>query len=48
MLSEIHSIIALDLFDQLEIRRLALNAEEQLKIRRRVLFDSVVECQEFS
>lgn len=49
VLGEAQSIIALDLFDQLENQktRTNKNAEEQLKIRRRVLFDSVVECLEF-
>ncbi|KAH0652298.1 hypothetical protein KY290_030735 [Solanum tuberosum] len=41
MLSETHSIIVLDLFDQLENQKARTNnAEEQLKIRRRVFFDS--------
>ncbi|KAJ8529593.1 hypothetical protein K7X08_036428 [Anisodus acutangulus] len=49
ILGEAQSIIALDLFDQLENQktRTNKNVEEQLKIRRRVLFDSVVECLEF-
>lgn len=49
VLGEAQSIIALDLFDQLESQKIQTNknAEEQLKIRRRVLFDSVVECLEF-
>ncbi|OIT37464.1 PREDICTED: uncharacterized protein LOC109240723 [Nicotiana attenuata] len=49
LLGEAQSIIALDLFDQLENHntRTNKNVEEQLKIRRRVLFDSVVECLEF-
>ncbi|MCD7446485.1 hypothetical protein HAX54_007799 [Datura stramonium] len=49
VLGEAQSIIALDLFDQLENQKTRTNkdAEEQLKIRRRVLFYSVVECLEF-
>lgn len=49
LLGEAQSIIALDLFDQLENQktRTNKNVEEQLKIKRRVLFDSVVECLEF-
>ncbi|CAN4108881.1 unnamed protein product [Withania somnifera] len=49
MLGEAQNIISLDLFDQLENQktRTNKNVEEQLKIRRRVLFDSVVECLEF-
>ncbi|XP_060167267.1 uncharacterized protein LOC132598422 [Lycium barbarum] len=49
MLGEAQSIIALDLFDHLENQktRTNKNVDEQLKIRRRVLFDSVVECLEF-
>ncbi|WMV36641.1 hypothetical protein MTR67_030026 [Solanum verrucosum] len=49
MLSETQCIIVLNLFDQLENQkaRTNKNAEEQLKIRRRVLFHSVVECLEF-
>lgn len=49
MLGEAQNIISLHLFDQLENQktRSNKNGEEQLKIRRRVLFDSVVECLEF-
>ncbi|XP_009774146.1 uncharacterized protein [Nicotiana sylvestris] len=49
LLGEAQSIISLDLFDQLENQktRTNKNVEEQLKIKRRVLFDSVVECLEF-
>ncbi|WMV36630.1 hypothetical protein MTR67_030015 [Solanum verrucosum] len=40
MLTETHSIIVLDLFDQLENQKARTNnAEEHLKIRRRVFFD---------
>uniref|UniRef100_A0A3Q7ICM5 DUF4378 domain-containing protein n=1 Tax=Solanum lycopersicum TaxID=4081 RepID=A0A3Q7ICM5_SOLLC len=49
MLSETHSVILLDLFDQLENQKARTNhAEEKVKIRRTVLFNSVVECLEFS
>ncbi|WMV36626.1 hypothetical protein MTR67_030011 [Solanum verrucosum] len=49
MLRETHSIIVLDLFDQLENQKARTNnAEAQLRIRRRVLFDSVVEYLKFS
>ncbi|CAN4110983.1 unnamed protein product [Withania somnifera] len=49
MLGEAQSIISIDLFDQLENQktRTNKNVEEQLKIRKQVLFDSVVECLEF-
>ncbi|KAJ8538316.1 hypothetical protein K7X08_014856 [Anisodus acutangulus] len=49
ILGEAQSIMALGRFDQLENQktRTNKNVEEQLKIRRRVLFDSVVECLEF-
>ncbi|XP_010313418.1 uncharacterized protein TRM6/7/8B [Solanum lycopersicum] len=48
LLGEVQSIIALDLFDKLENQqaRTNKNAEEQLKMRRRVLFHSAVECLE--
>uniref|UniRef100_M1DND9 DUF4378 domain-containing protein n=1 Tax=Solanum tuberosum TaxID=4113 RepID=M1DND9_SOLTU len=49
MLSKTQCIKALNLFDQLENQKVRTNknAEEQLTIRRRVLFHLVVECLEF-